>query len=91
MYDKLSEISVVQQRSVIPMVCGRCKHAWDYSGHSRYYATCPRCRIYLRIEKHAAITKREKPTTTKTGPTSPSTNQSDVVIGSVPSIQGGDP
>jgi hypothetical protein len=62
-----------KQIRVIPMVCGRCGWAWDYSGCNRYYATCPHCRIHLRIEKHAAIKERKIPTTT--GVASPKTNQ----------------
>jgi hypothetical protein len=84
---------VIQQRCVIPMACSRCKHAWNYSGRNRYYATCPHCRIYLKIEKQAttlsATIEKEKPTT-KTGPTSPSPNQSDVV-GNESSSQGSGP
>jgi len=36
-----------KQIRVTRMVCSRCKHAWDYSGTSRFYVTCPHCRIHL--------------------------------------------
>ena len=30
--------------------CKRCKHEWEYTGKSEYYATCPFCYTKVRIE-----------------------------------------
>jgi hypothetical protein len=49
----LSVDRVVRERLVIPMVCGRCLHPWDYSGKNQYVATCPLCRSKLSIRKNS--------------------------------------
>jgi hypothetical protein len=48
----LSITRVVRQRLVIPMVCGKCSHSWDYTGKNQYVATCPICRSKLSIRKN---------------------------------------
>jgi hypothetical protein len=43
------------ERYVIPMVCGRCSYAWNYTGKNEYVATCPLCRTKLSIKKNNRI------------------------------------
>ncbi len=35
----------------IHMFCGRasCMYDWEYSGASKFYATCPRCKSSVRV------------------------------------------
>jgi hypothetical protein len=49
----MSVLRILQERYVIPMVCGRCSHAWNYTGKNPYLATCPFCRTKLSIKKHS--------------------------------------
>jgi hypothetical protein len=46
---------IEEKRYVIPMVCGRCSHAWNYTGKNEYVATCPLCRTKLSIKKNNKI------------------------------------
>ncbi len=31
--------------------CSKCKHAWNYKGKSKYYATCPHCYNKVKVKK----------------------------------------
>jgi hypothetical protein len=33
------------------LTCQRCGHAWEYTGESDYWATCPRCRTNVKVER----------------------------------------
>ncbi len=29
----------------------KCKYEWDYKGENPFYATCPRCKSSVKVEK----------------------------------------
>jgi len=39
----------------ITLKCKRCLHVWDYSGGSKYYASCSYCRTSVNIEKNRLV------------------------------------
>ena len=46
-------MSIILQIPAIPLKCQRCLHIWNYKGKNSYVATCPYCRTYVTIKKHA--------------------------------------
>lgn len=53
-------IVIVEHKTVIPVLCHRCKHQWNYGGKNTYVATCPHCRTQLSIRKHSVKSKDDK-------------------------------
>ena len=47
------------------MRCHNCGHTWNYKGKSKHYATCPRCRFKVRINKKKDSTKKALTKATK--------------------------
>ena len=45
-------MSITIEKKVIPLVCHRCLHKWNYSGTNLFVATCPHCRTYVNIKKN---------------------------------------
>jgi hypothetical protein len=43
---------ITHEKRVTPLVCGRCRHYWEYSGKNKYVATCPICHVTVYISKH---------------------------------------
>ncbi len=53
-----NKIKKEDKKKMIRLTCQRssCKYEWNYKGKSKFYATCPRCRSTVNIEKQK-ITK----------------------------------
>jgi len=39
--------------------CPKCRYTWNYTGKSKYYCSCPRCRKNIKIKK-AELTTSSK-------------------------------
>ncbi|MBI1969311.1 nucleotidyltransferase family protein [Candidatus Woesearchaeota archaeon] len=37
----------------------QCRHAWDYGGKAKFYASCPRCKSSVRISKSSILQPEE--------------------------------
>jgi hypothetical protein len=35
--------------------CNRCSHIWEYTGKSKYFATCSYCRNLVRINENTMV------------------------------------
>ncbi len=58
----MSVSRILQERYVIPIVCGRCSHDWNCTGKNPYLTTCPYSRTKLLISKNRRAILRTGPT-----------------------------
>ena len=35
---------------MIKAKCRKCNYEWEYTGFSRYYATCPMCKVSTKLD-----------------------------------------
>jgi len=50
--DICAQIIIISLYRLLKLNCQRCGYGWNYSGKSKYYATCPKCLIHVSIPQN---------------------------------------
>ncbi len=50
-----SEIVIIPEKKGIKKICHRCGHTWIYTGQSKFFCSCPKCRTSITINKKRKI------------------------------------